>query len=256
LAASKWLLRLSIDAKPFSTTCQQIDTISCENSVTFIKAFALAAILVICVGVSIQPISNNLADLGYLGAAFQPSPVAINPLPTETCRQTWLRAVINFHLNPVLSEADFTTILHCGSQNVSLLQSLEPVNINHSVQAATAYPNNATAWFWVGDATAPTDPTFARQAYLQTVTLNPRFSLAWCRLGWSYEHTEEIESALNAFLNCCQINDPGSNGCYGAGRMAEKLGDPQKAIEYYRMSHWEGSLKRADELEAELNSGK
>ncbi len=69
------------------------------------------------------------------------------------------------------------------------------------------------------------------------------------RYEWNTQH------ALEAFLTCCNIDDAGSNGCYGAGRMAEKLGDPQKAIEYYRLSRWDGALKRADELEAELNTG-
>jgi len=38
-----------------------------------------------------------------------------------------------------------------------------------------------------------------------------------------------------------------------AGRMMERLGNMPQAIAYYRLSHWEWPLKRAQELEASLN---
>jgi len=118
--------------------------------------------------------------------------------------------------------------------------------------ATQYYPDSSKAWFWLGEATAPTDHLGARQAYLRTVALAPRYGLAWCRLGRNYESNSELEKATEAWLNCCLNGDPGKNGCYGAGRMMEQLGNPQQAIEYYRRSHWEGALNRADELEKQL----
>ena len=55
--------------------------------------------------------------------------------------------------------------------------------------------------------------------------------------------------SFNAFAECCGNNDPGVNGCWGAGRMMEKEGNIPQAIYYYRLSHWSTSLQRADTLE-------
>ena len=143
--------------------------------------------------------------------------------------------------------------LGCSPGNLSLLLTVLPQETDMARLATQSYPNNFKAWFWFGEAIAPNDYLDARQAYLRTVALAPSYGLAWCRLGRNYENNGEIEKAAKAWLNCCCNGDPGSNGCYGAGRMMEQLGDPQQAIEYYRFSHWEGSLKRADELEAQLH---
>jgi tetratricopeptide (TPR) repeat protein len=89
----------------------------------------------------------------------------------------------------------------------------------------------------------------ASQYYAESARLNPSDGLAWCRLGWVEEAQERLPSALDAFWQCCQNGDPGSNGCYSAGRVAEKLGDIPAAIRYYRLSHWSPALQRADELE-------
>ena len=139
--------------------------------------------------------------------------------------------------------------LGCSPGNLSLLQIILPQDIDMAMLATQRYPNNFKTWFWLGEALAPTDPLGARQAYLRTVALAPHDGLAWCRLGRNYEYNGELEKATEAWLNCCLNGDPGSNGCYGAGRMMERLGNPQQAIEYYRRSRWAGALKRAEELE-------
>jgi len=142
--------------------------------------------------------------------------------------------------------------LGCSPNNVSILRALLPQDMDMALLATQYYPDHSETWFWLGEAVAPTDHLGARQAYLRTVALAPRYGLAWCRLGRNYESNSELEKATEAWLNCCLNGDPGSNGCYGAGRMMEQLGDPQQAIEYYRRSHWEGALNRADELEKQL----
>lgn len=60
------------------------------------------------------------------------------------------------------------------------------------------------------------------------------------------------QAALEAYLQSCYHGDSGANGCLGASRMAEKLGDPRAAIQYYRLSRYRGALQRADELEQML----
>ena len=220
------------------------------------KYLIFATILVAFVVTSIKLLMNNLTDLDYLSIAFQQTPMVINQYPAETCRQTWLQSAINLHSGLQLSPTATTTVLNCGISYLSLLQSIAPTSKGYALIASTIYPDNATVWFWVAEAYSSNDPAFARQAYLQSVDINPKNGLAWCRLGWSYEEIEDKQSALNSFLNCCVNGDPGANGCYGAGRLTENMGDTVKAIQYYRMSHGKDSLKRADELEAQLNNSK
>lgn len=142
--------------------------------------------------------------------------------------------------------------LGCSPGNLSLLRIVMPQDVDMARLATQRYPDSSKAWFWLGEAIAPSDHMGARQAYLHTVALAPHDGLAWCRLGSNHEQDSEFEKASDAFLNCCYYGDPGVNGCYGAGRMMERLGYPQQAIEYYRLSRWEGALKRADELEKQL----
>jgi tetratricopeptide (TPR) repeat protein len=143
--------------------------------------------------------------------------------------------------------------LGCSIIHLSIVSTLFPIDQDMALLATQLYPFSSAAWFWLGETLAPGDHLHARQAYLRNVELSPHEGLTWCRLGVSYERDGEFKKASDAFLNCCHNGDPGSNGCYGAGRMMEKLGHPQQAIEYYRFSDWEGALKRADELEHLLN---
>ena len=101
-------------------------------------------------------------------------------------------------------------------------------------------------------ATQADDPQAALAAYSRVVQLQPSNGLAWCRLGLVNEKTGQTLPAVDAYLGCCRNGNSGANGCYGAGRMMEKLGDPRKAIEYYRLSSYVDSLQRADELEKQL----
>ena len=166
------------------------------------------------------------------------------------CAHIWLTAAQAGKRGNLAAERNaWQQALACSPDNVSLLEALFPQDGEMALLATQTYSENSKAWFWLGETLAPTDPLVARQAYLRTVALAPSNGLAWCRLGVNYDRDSEFEKASASFLNCCFNGDPGSNGCYGAGRMMEKLGDPQKAIEYYRLSRWEGALNRAKELE-------
>lgn len=143
--------------------------------------------------------------------------------------------------------------LGCSRNNISILMSVMPLDQDMALLATQLYPDSSASWFWLGESIAPSDYLSARQAYLHSIKLSPNDGLTWCRLGTSYRQSGEFEKSTDAFLNCCHNGDPGSNGCYGAGLLMEGLGDPQQAIEYYRLSQWEGALKRADELEHQLH---
>ena len=176
------------------------------------------------------------------------------PITAQDCSQIWLAgAVAGKHAGLPGRRPALEAALRCSPEYLSLVQALLPEDTGMAWTATRQYPDNSKAWFWLGDVTAPTDPMAARQAYLHTVALSAPHGLAWCRLGVNYEVKGELEKASEAYLNCCSYGDPGSNGCYGAGRMMERIGNPQLAIEYYRLSYWEGALKRAQELEKLIN---
>jgi tetratricopeptide (TPR) repeat protein len=147
----------------------------------------------------------------------------------------------------------FEQALKCSSNYLSLIQAVLPEDLEIARLATQQYPENSKAWYWLGQASAPTDPFAAQQAYLRTLTLDPHNDWAWYRVGRNYELNGEFEMAGEAYLKCCLNGDPGSNGCWGAGRMMEKLGNLQQAIEYYRLSRWEKALERAQELEKQLS---
>jgi len=177
----------------------------------------------------------------------------IIPARVSGCSHIWLAAAEAGRREDLSAQREiWKRALGCSPQNLYVLQPILPQDKEMALLATQIYPASADAWFWLGEALAPGDRLAARQAYLRTVTLSAHHSWAWCRLGYDFEQDGELETALDDFLNCCYSGDPGSNGCYGAGRMMERLGNLQQAIAYYRLSRWEGSLKRADELEKQL----
>jgi tetratricopeptide (TPR) repeat protein len=147
----------------------------------------------------------------------------------------------------------FMQALGCSPVYRSLVQTILPEDQDLARLTTQYYPESSEAWFWLGEASTPSDPQGARQAYLKTLTLSPHNGLAWCRLGLNYEKNSEFDKAADAWLNCCLNGDPGANGCYGAGRMMERLGNLPQAIVYYRLSVWETAQNRADELEKQLS---
>ena len=97
------------------------------------------------------------------------------------------------------------------------------------------------------------NPVESARLYSQGLKIDPSNGSIWCRLGQLQDAGGDIAAAEVSFFQCCLHGDPGKNGCYGAGVAAEKQGNLEKAINYYRFSRWEGALQRANELEASLN---
>ena len=166
------------------------------------------------------------------------------------CSHIWMAGLIAGRSGDLSAQhRAWEKALTCSPGSLPILRIILPQDVDLAMAAVQRYPHTSQAWFWLGEAIAPTNPLGARQAYLRTVELSPHHALAWCRLGRDYKQEGDLERAAAAFLNCCENGDPGSNGCYGVGRIMEELGKPQEAINYYRRSRWEGAQKRADELE-------
>jgi tetratricopeptide (TPR) repeat protein len=91
-------------------------------------------------------------------------------------------------------------------------------------------------------------PERAIQLYRQGLQDNPSDGVRWYQLG-DLLAKGDPKAGLEAYLQSCYHGDPGAHGCYGAGLMAEKLGDIPSAIRYYRLSKWQDALQRAIQLE-------
>ena len=171
-------------------------------------------------------------------------------------RKDWFLGLIAGQLaNPALRGVHWAAYLRTGDPSApELVKSAAPEDLALMLLAAQNYPAQPEVWFWLGEALAQGGfETQAIAAYQRTLQLHPIDPLPWCRLG-SLLRPHNPLAARDAFLHCCFNGDPGSNGCYNAGRIEEELGNLETAIRYYRFSHWSESWRRADELEARLSA--
>jgi len=220
------------------------------HKILFLLAFIFVAILIPGL------FKQNLAYLPYL-PAVPANAQALSHTNPETCEQTWMRTAAG-SANPAyfIPPGDVAALLECGASYVSLLSAIQPMNYEDASLAVARYPDNPTFWFWLGETERTTAPQAALEVYSRVLQLEPTNGLAWCRLGEYYEKAKQLQTAVDAYLSCCQNGDPSSAGCLGAGRMMVKLGNPRQAIVYYRLSKSDNVQKLADKLESQLGAGK
>ncbi len=109
----------------------------------------------------------------------------------------------------------------------------------------------AEVQFLMGAALANSQPERAIQLYNQGLQTKSWDGIRWYELG-DLLRDSNSQAALEAYKKSCYLNDPGNHGCYPAGLVAEELGDVHSAMQYYRLSNWEGAQQRLIELEQAL----
>jgi len=219
-------------------------------------ALAGTACLVLLLAAVISAVPANAAGLRALSAAFHlssetPASSGLLPISGEAdCGAVWLSAQLAARQgNP----SGYAAALACSPLYTPLVAVERPLDAGLAAQAVHAQPLDPALWFWLGQAQEADKSLSALDSYLKVLALDEQNGLAWCRLGFIYETQGNLTSSLDAFAKCCSNEDPGVNGCYGAGRVSEKLGDPLQAIQYYRMSRWLVAQQKADELEKSVN---
>lgn len=183
---------------------------------------------------------------------YQSAIASLDVIASQDCRIYWQIGLLSPSAGSLTdNESTFKNMLNCSSRSVDWLYLLAPQREDLALRASQLYPQNTKTWLWLGDL-AYEDEEFllAEQYFLQSTQQDTSYGLAWCRLGRVQEQQNLLDDAKDAYWQCCKNGDPGSNGCYRAGRVAEKLGDIPNAIRYYRRSHYQPALDRADELEA------
>ncbi len=200
----------------------------------------------------IPALVNNLRLVRYLSPENPSSALPFDPAEVG-CGETWLKTMTLLRSGGQPDQPAWQTVVPCGSDYLPLLQAVQPDNAPLAEYAAKIYPNNAQVWLWLGDIYFHSSPSTALQDFQKGVDLNPTGGVGWCRLGNSMDYNKQTQKAADAFMTCCQLDDPGGKGCYGAGRIYEKLGDLASAVAAYRLSKLPSSLQRANELEKRIN---
>lgn len=171
------------------------------------------------------------------------------------CRDSWF-AALSAHQQAVVTRRDayLAELLACPPERALLIRPLAPDDTIWAERVWLASPADVEALFWLADALLQSNPVQAALYYSQGLAIKPSDARRWLIYGDVLRYSDP-GAAIQAYRNACRLGDPGSNGCYRAGLTAERLGEYQKAIHYYRLSRWEGAHRRADNLEARLEAG-
>jgi len=172
-----------------------------------------------------------------------------SPPLAGNCRALWLRGLIA-QAEGRRSDRDeaWAEWLRCPEARVAFLEVFLEEDVRWAERSVRLAPQDAESWFWLARLRAATDPDEAIALYQQGLERNPFDALRWRELG-DLLVNRDPEAAIQAYLNSCIYGDPGSNGCYRAGRTAERLGDLERAARYYRLSRNEGIRQMAVEIE-------
>lgn len=194
--------------------------------------------------------SLNLLAIHTLHVLHSP----LLPLPSERntggegCRAAWLHGFLaQSRDDEPARDAAWQASIRCDPARIVLLHKMLPEDTAFAVYATEVHPSVAEGWFWRAEAmggfanynfTNVTDANRGEIAALlqEGLALNPRDGLRWRELG-DILRSVDSQAAIEAYLQSCFNGDPGSNGCWLAGHVAEDLGDIESAIRYYRFSH-------------------
>ncbi len=199
---------------------------------------------------SLQTLHVLLSDPSQLSGTY----AQVQQAAASICRLHWTSGMLAARLgDPASQQAAWSAFLNCPSPAaLRLVYAGAPQDLTLAQQAMQMYPDQAEAWFWLAElSVAGGQPEQAIQYYQRAVQLAPADALTWCRLG-SLLNSRDPSQSRQAYIQCCFYGDPGSNGCYNAGRISEQLGDFNQAIHYYRRSRWSEAHRLADDLEARL----
>ena len=198
---------------------------------------------------ALATVQGLLAPEASLAAAGR---LLASPSLAGNCQALWLQGLVAHRQGAEgARDAAWGRWLGCPQARVAFLEALleeDPRWAERSVQLA---PDDAESWFWLARLRAATDPDAAIALYRQGFARNPFDALRWRELG-DLLAGQDPEAAIQAYLNSCAYGDPGSNGCYRAGKTAERLGDLERAAQYYRLSRNEGIRQLAVEMERKL----
>lgn len=175
-----------------------------------------------------------------------------SPFLADDCRALWLQGLVAHAQGREAGRDDaWTRWLQCPQARVAFVEAVTGDDISWAERSVRLAPQDAEGWFWLARLRADSDPDGAIALYRQGFARNPVDALRWRELG-DLLAGRDPGGAILAYLNSCYYGDPGSNGCYRAGKTAERLGDWGRAAQYYRLSRNEEVRRLAVEMEKRL----
>lgn len=172
-----------------------------------------------------------------------------------SCRRAWLQSQIAKWQNQWREAREFWLVaLACSPNYVDLIRIYVPNDQELAEISTVLQPESASAWFWLAAVVSDQTPSKGIEYYRRGLALDGTDGRSWLALGDLLRPVDHLE-AIKAYLQSCHYGDPGSNGCFRAGLLAEAIGEYEAAIQYYRLSRWSGAHELADRLEIRLQTG-
>lgn len=226
--------------------------------------FAIAAVAtVLAVALLLAPAASRLLRLNLATAtaarALLAEPALLADAATrldaagaESCRAAWLAGwVAEARGHDARRDAHWRRLLRCAPGRIDLVRAAEPASRELASVALAAHPESAPAHFWLARALVeasrgPEATARAVELFRRGLELAPRDGKAWLHLG-ELLAGRDPGAALHALARACRLGDPQGAACYNAGRLAERAGDAETALRYYRRSRlWLAHWKAAD----------
>lgn len=215
-------------------------------------AGALAAVLVVAGGLWLLPaLPHNRAAVAaarvLVGGRGDRIEAAALLEADRLCRARWLAGLVA--PDPDERRSEWAELIRCSPEYFDLLQVVVPDDRRLAELAVAAWGDHGEAHFWLARVLARRleSRKDAVARYRRGLELEPESARAWLELG-NLLAEDRPEEALEAYGEACRRGDPGANACVRAGRTAERLGDVDAAIRWYRASRWGPSRARGDEL--------
>ena len=198
--------------------------------------------------------TNRAGQLAVSALVAPPSEAAraaaeIGPLAATACRARWYEGLA-YHAagDGARRAAAWGALLDCTPGYTGYMAALAGDDVELARRAVTAQPESAAGYFWLGLLAGAETPDEGAALYRRGLRLSPGDGAAWLALADMLRYNDPA-AAEEAYLQACRHGDPGANGCLRAGTLAEARGDTATAIEYYRLSNWEGAQEKAAALE-------
>lgn len=204
-------------------------------------------------------LQTSWSILGGLSLGSSPDLTGGAAIAKRSCEVKWLtfqQERWTIDETPLALRGGLEGLFPCPERYLRLLEASLPSDEAVAARVTEERPRAAWGWFWLGRARRMTGASGAADAFRRGLMLDPSNGEAWIEVAQLYALFGNASEALAAYLAACRNGDPHRNGCWGAGRTAESLGDLRSAIEYYRLSRWDVALKRASHLAGQICPGR
>lgn len=232
-----------------------------KNKKTLVPIVLIGFLMITTMGTILESIRLNQVSLKLLKQIARNGDVAeiINYSEwdfsgTRKCHFQWLNAIASNYLG-YINRPKFMNVLTCMPQGVEMMQKIFPFDEPLAEAAYNLYPNEILTNYWLLDSVEKSETTKAISLAKEIVNRFPSDAVIRRRLGTLLWSNKQYEEGLQAYLKACEIDDVASNGCYYVASSYRSLGDPLKAIQFFRKSYWPPSWQEADKLEAQIATG-